>query len=126
MNFKIKLDVFLVNHRHILNVIIPCILSVLLSEFNMDSPTMCNGNEDPCKAAFEESLKDLEQQKQGLSRAARLASNTAFGGKKVTTGTGVVESEGSTYIAQTAEVTDSDGKVLRRITDCMRGDNKKS
>ena len=87
-------------------------------------PALCSGQENPCIKALTESLKDLEMKKESQGWLSKLANKVAFDGKNGQAGTGVVDQEGKVYIAQTVEVKDKDGKLLRRITDCMRGDKK--
>ena len=87
--------------------------------------TLCSGEQDPCIEALNESLKDLEIQKESQGWFSKKANNITLDGKNGQVGTGVVEREGKVYVAQTVEVKDKGGNVLRRITDCVRGDKKK-
>ena len=87
--------------------------------------TSCSEKPDPCVEVLNESLKDLEIQKKSQGWLSKKANDIALDGKNGQVGTGVVERDGKVYVAQTVEVKDKDGKILRRVTDCVRGDKKK-
>ena len=70
------------------------------------------------------SLKDLQIQRESQEWASKHATSIALDGKNVQFGTGVAERDGKIYIAQTVEVLDKKGDVIRQITDCVRGDKK--
>ena len=125
MRFNIKFQIFLIRHRHLLNLIIPFMFYLSFIGFDPIWITLCSGEQDPCLEATMKSLKDLEIQNESQGWLSKKANNIALDGKNGQVGTGVVEREGKVYVVQTAEVRDKNGEVLRRISDCVRGDKKK-
>jgi len=120
--YYIKLQLFLLEHRFF------CAVALYLAFYcffvnSLDNLTLC-AEPDPCEEAYKESLKDAQQQKASDSWGTRTINGVALDGKTGKLGSAAVEKEGRVYVNQTFEMTDKDGKTIRRLSDCMSAKKK--
>ena len=120
--YYIKLYFFLLKNRSFCTVAL--YLVVYYFFFNsLDYVTLCVES-DPCEEAYKESLKDAQQQKASDSWGKRTINGVALDGKTGKLGSAAVEKERRVYVNQTFEMTDKDGKTIRRLSDCMSAEKK--
>ena len=73
---------------------------------------------------YKESLKNAQQQKTSDSWGKQTINGVALDGKTGKLGSAAVEKDGRVYVNQTFEMTDKDGKTIRRLNDCMSAEKK--
>jgi hypothetical protein len=115
---KLKLKLFLIMNRRLLNLAIPIIFyffHISFSEFDPECMiTSCSGKEDPCLKATLESLKDIKAKEETQGWLKKNVESAVLGGNQLTTGTGVHEQDGTLHIAQTVELRNSTGDLIRK------------